>query len=169
MAATSCNQIICICIYLCMSHSLLPELPCMCGTFRRTSRALTQLYDQALRPLGLRATQLTILQVLSRVGEVSQGQLGEMLAMDSTTLTRTLEIMSRQGWIAERRGKDRRERWLRLAKAGETKLNRAMHVWEKVQSRLRKQLGAEAWKNLLQFTNQVTNLVTNLSTQGDLQ
>src|SRR5438128_6905963 len=109
-----------------MSESPLPALPCMCGSFRRTSRALTQMYEQALRPLGLRATQFTILQVLSLAGEVSQGQLGEMLAMDSTTLTRTLEIMDRCGWIGERRGEDRRERWLRLAKAGETQLKRAL-------------------------------------------
>lgn len=147
-----------------MSHSLLPTLPCMCASFRRTSRALTQFYEQALRPIGLRATQLTILQVLSRAGEVSQGRLGEMLAMDSTTLTRTLAIMRRHGWIAGRRGEDQRERWLRLSQAGETKLNRAMLVWEKVQSRLRNQLGDQAWNNLLQLTNQVTELVT---AQGD--
>ena len=147
-----------------MDPSLTPLLPCMCGSLRRTSRALTQLYEKALRPLGLRATQFTILQVLARAGEVSQGQLGAMLAMDSTTLTRTLEIMGRQGWIAERRGEDRRERWLRLAKAGETQLNRVLPVWENVQSRLRSQVGEQAWKNLLQLTHHVTDLVT---TQGD--
>ncbi len=135
----------------------------MCGSFRRTSRALTQLYEQALRPLGLRATQLTILQVLARAGEVTQGQLGEMLAMDSTSLTRTLVIMGRQGWITTRRGIDRRERRLRLASAGETQLKSAQPVWEKVQSRLRRQLGAQAWKNLLQLTHQVTRVV---KTQG---
>ncbi len=134
----------------------------MCGSLRRTARALTQLYEQALRPLGLRSTQFTVLQVLSRAGEVSQGQLGEMLAMDSTTLTRTLEIMSRQGWITERRGEDRRERWLRLAKGGETQLNRALPVWEKVQSRLRRQLGDQAWTNLLQLTYQTTDIATTL-------
>lgn len=63
--------------------------PCMCATLRRASRALTQLYDEALRPLGLRATQFTVLQALSFTGEVSQGELGQLLAMDSTTLTRT--------------------------------------------------------------------------------
>jgi len=144
-----------------MSQDHLPVLPCMCGNFRRTARALTQLYDQALRPLGLRATQFTILQFLSLAGEVSQGHLGEMLAMDSTTLTRTLEIMARRGWIAERRGEDRRERWLRLAKAGEAQLHRALPAWEKVQTRLRRQVGEQAWKNLLQLTNQVAELVTS--------
>ena len=147
-----------------MTQIPLPMLPCMCGSFRRTSRALTHLYEEALRPLELRATQLTILQALSLAGEVLQGQLGEMLAMDSTSLTRTLAIMRRKGWIAERRGEDRRERRLRLANAGEVKLRRALPVWEKVQSRLRRQLGEQAWDNLLQLTYQVTGLVT---TKGD--
>src|SRR5260370_21817381 len=93
-----------------MSQDHLPVLPCMCANFRRTARALTQLYDQALRPLGLRATQFTILQFLSLAGEVSQGHLGEMLAMDSTTLTRTLEIMARRSRLAGRRGEERRGR-----------------------------------------------------------
>ncbi len=147
-----------------MTQHHLPVLPCMCGNFRRTARALTQLYDHALRPRGLRATQFTILQFLALAGEVSQGQLGEMLAMDSTTLTRTLEIMARQRWIAERPGKDRRERWLHLARAGEKQLKRALPAWEKVQSRLRRQVGGQAWKNLLQLTNQVTEL---LAMEGD--
>jgi len=128
----------------------------MCGNLRPTSRALTQLYENAL---GLRATQFTILQVLSLAGEVTQNQLAEMFAMDSTTLTRTLQIMVRGGWIAERRGEDRRERRLRLA--GEAQLNRALPVWGKVQSRLRRQLGEQAWKNLLDMTHQVTDLVTS--------
>jgi DNA-binding MarR family transcriptional regulator len=147
-----------------MKNFRTPKLPCMCGSFRRTSRALTQLYENALRPLGLRATQFTILQALSLAGEVTQSQLGKILAMDSTTLTRTLQIMDREGWIAERRGEDRRERRLRLAKAGETQFNRALPAWEKVQSRLRHQLGEQAWKNLLDTTHQVTDLVTK---QGD--
>jgi len=147
-----------------MNQSFLPPLPCMCANLRRTSRALTQLYEQALRPLGLRATQLTILQVLSRSGEVSQGQLGEMLAMDSTSLTRTLGIMRRQGWVAERRGDDRRERWLRLTKPGEGQLARALPAWEKVQSRLHRQLGDKAWNGLLHLTYEVTDMITH---QGD--
>jgi DNA-binding MarR family transcriptional regulator len=130
----------------------------MCSSFRRAARAITQLYEEALRPLGLRATQMTILQVLVRAGELSQGQLGEMLAMDSTTLTRTLAIMARHGWIAERRGEDRRERRLRLSETGGKLLQRASPVWEKTQSNLRKRLGDQAWEELLRSTNQVTNI-----------
>jgi DNA-binding MarR family transcriptional regulator len=146
-----------------MSQSSIPELPCLCGGLRRTSRALTQMYEEVLRPLGLRATQLTILQVLSRAGEVSQWQLAVMLAMDSTSLTRTLAIMARKGWIAEQRGEDRRERRIRLSAAGEAKLKRAMPVWEMVQARLRKKLGKRGWESLLQLTHHVTEIA---KTQG---
>jgi DNA-binding MarR family transcriptional regulator len=134
----------------------------MGSSVRRAARALTQLYDDALRPFGLRATQFTILQVLSLAGEVPQGRLGEMLAMDSTSLTRTLAIMQREGWIADRTGEDRRQRWLRLAKAGEAQLKRALPAWEKVQSRLRRQLGEKAWKDLFELTTQLTELSTRI-------
>jgi DNA-binding MarR family transcriptional regulator len=151
-----------------MSNQTIPTLPCLCATLRRTSRALTQLYEDALRPLGLRATQFTILQALSLAGQISQGQLGEILAMDSTTLTRTLGIMRRRGWIAERRGDDRRVRLLRVAPAGQTQLNRALPLWEKVQDHTRRQLGGQGWGDLFQLSNQVTNLVANQShSKGD--
>src|ERR1700741_4406805 len=116
-------------------------LSCMCARFRRASRVLTQHYDTALRPLGLRATQFTMLQALSLAGEVSQGQLGEILAIDSTTFTRTLAIMDRRGWIARRRGRDGREWRLSLSKAGRKEFERVSPEWERVQERLHAQLG----------------------------
>jgi DNA-binding MarR family transcriptional regulator len=139
----------------------IPTLVCLCSNVRRASRALTQVYDEALRPLGLHATQFTILQVLQKVGELPQGRLGEILAMDSTTLTRTLAIVVAHGWITERRGDDRRERWLRLSKAGEAQLQRALPAWEKVQSRLRRQLGDPLWKELFQLTTQLAEFSTS--------
>jgi DNA-binding MarR family transcriptional regulator len=140
----------------------LPTLPCLCATLRRASRVLTQLYDEALRPLGLRATQFTVLRALSLAGEVSQGKLGQLLAMDSTTLTRTLEIMGQHGWIAKRPGQDRREWRMRLSKSGEAQLKRALPHWQKVQDRLRTQLGNELSDNLLKLTDKVTSAVTEL-------
>ena len=130
----------------------------MCAGFRRTSRALTQLYEQTLRPLGLRASQFTILQALARTGEVSQGQLGKILAMDSTTLTRTLRIMRQQKWVAERRGRDRRERLLSLSKGGAALLAQAEPEWKKAQERLRQRLGQENWENLARAADQVATL-----------
>lgn len=131
----------------------------MCANFRRTARALTQLYDEALRPFGLRVTQFTLLQFLALAGEVSQGQLGEMLAIDSTTLTRTLKTMSHNNWIAVRRGTDRRERRLRLSPRGSEKLQRATPAWEKTQTALRRRLGDQTWNDLSKLTRKVTSTI----------
>ena len=143
-----------------MSKSATFPLSCMCASFRRASRVLTQHYEKALRPLGLRSTQFTLLQALSLAGEVSQGALGEILALDSTTLTRTLAIMERQGWIASRSGEDRRERLLSLSKDGTAEYKRALPHWEKVQQELRAQFGNKRWNELLNLTNQVAAEVT---------
>jgi DNA-binding MarR family transcriptional regulator len=140
-----------------MTKPLAPSLPCMCAMFRRTSRALTQLYEEALRPTGLRATQFTLLQTLTLAGEVTQRELGQILAMDSTTLTRTLSTMSRHGWIAKRRGEDRREWRMRLSKAGETQFKQALPHWERAQTQLRRRLGDELSSDLMKLTQKITN------------
>jgi DNA-binding MarR family transcriptional regulator len=142
-----------------------PRLECLCASFRRVTRALTQHYDEALRPMGVRATQFTVLQALSLTGAISQGKLGKILAMDSTTLTRTLGIMNRAGWIEKRRGRDGRERNIALTRAGKAQLARAFPVWQTVQAKLERQLGAERWKSLLNLTHQLTGEV---AAQGDL-
>jgi DNA-binding MarR family transcriptional regulator len=147
------NHNICIYIYFHMR-----ELPCLCSNVRRAARAMTQLYEEALRPLGLRSSQFTILQVLERTGELAQGRLSEILVIDSTTLTRTLAIMLREGWVTERRGEDRRERRLRLSKSGETELTRAVPAWERVQARVQRQLGEEKWRELSHLTTRLAEL-----------
>lgn len=134
-------------------------LPCMCASFRRAARALTQLYDDALRPLGLRVTQFTILQALSLVGEISQGDLGHLLAIDSTTLTRTLRLM--RPWIEERPGKDRRERWLRLSPSGRRQLDRASEPWQKLQSHLRARFGDGRWDELRAAATEISSIIAN--------
>lgn len=132
-------------------------LPCMCASFRRAARALTQLYDDALRPLGLRVTQFTILQALSLTGEISQGDLGRLLVLDSTTLTRTLHLM--RPWIEERPGKDRRERRLRLSRLGRRQLERVSGPWEKLQSQLRTRMGERRWDELHAAATEISNTI----------
>lgn len=158
-------MIICIYIYFNMDNRSLPSLPCLCATLRRASRALTQRYEQAIRPLGLRGTQFTVLQAMTLLGESSQGKLGKILAIDSTTLTRTLAIMLRDGWITKEKGPDRRAVRLRLTKAGQAQFKRALPVWERVQAQLRIELGSEQWEKLLSLANSVTSVLTE---SGDL-
>jgi DNA-binding MarR family transcriptional regulator len=117
-------------------------LPCACANLRRSSRAVTQLYDQELRGSGLRVTQFTLLQALELTGNLTQGHLGELLSLDSTTLTRTLRPLLGKGWVRSLPGEDRRERHFQLTPAGRRQLEHARPSWERAQQRLQKALGA---------------------------
>ncbi len=136
-----------------------PDLPCLCANLRRAARALTQIYEEALRPVGVRGSQFTILQTLSLAGELTQGQMAHLLTMDSTTLTRTLAIMRRCGWISRRQGRDRREWRIQLSKAGKTKFERALPQWEKAQALVRKKLGERRWDEAMKFSNDLSKAV----------
>lgn len=134
-------------------------LPCACANLRRAARAVTQLYDSAVRPAGLRATQFALLQALHHAGPIRQGRLGEVLAMDTTTLTRTLALLAQQGWIRVIRGADRRERVIELTPPGRRKMREAMPHWERAQKGLQRQVGDEAWGMLEEALQRVTEAV----------
>ena len=126
----------------------LAALPCACSNLRRASRAVTQLYSEELRKVGLEPTQFTLLLALARVGEITQGRLGARHAIDSTTLTRTLAPLIKEGWIETKPGADRREKRLSLTSAGRRQLRRALPHWERAQRRLRSALGEMGWEPL---------------------
>src|SRR5258707_1849911 len=86
------------------------DLPCACQNLRRVTRVVTRIYDQELRKAGLEITQFGLLTALAATGEANQKRLSAGFAMDSTTLTRTLRLLLKQGWVSVRRGKDRRGR-----------------------------------------------------------
>jgi DNA-binding MarR family transcriptional regulator len=124
------------------------ELPCACQNVRRLSRVVTRIYDQELRRAGLEITQFGLLTALAAVGEANQKWLSAGFAMDSTTLTRTLGLLGKQGWVRARRGKDRRERLFRLTCAGRRQMAMAQPHWKRAERRLRNELGAAGWKNI---------------------
>lgn len=139
-------------------RSIVP-LPCLCANLRRAARAVTQVYDRALRPVGLRATQLTLLQALERGEGITPSRLGMQLAIDATTLSRTLRPLQRRGWIAIAPAADRRERRLHLTPAGRRQLARAQNKWKRIQVRLRKRLGRGEWRRLMVALERVTAAV----------
>jgi len=132
------------------------ELPCACQNLRRLSRVVTRIYDQELRKAGLEITQYGLLTALAKVGEANQKRLSAGFAMDSTTLTRTLGLLRKQGWVRARRGKDRRERLFSLTAAGSRQLAAAQPHWEQAERRLRNQLGVAGWKNMKETVLQMT-------------
>src|ERR1700679_2574549 len=132
------------------------ELACACQNLRRRSRVVTRIYDQELRTSGLEITQFGVLTALAKVGEANQKRLSAGFAMDSTTLTRTLGILLKEGWVRARRGRDRRERLFSLTASGSRQLAAAQPYWEQAERKLRHQLGDAGWTNMKETVYQVT-------------
>ena len=128
------------------------SLPCACANLRRAARLVTQRYDHSLQPAGLRATQFTLLQALAICGTISQGKLGDVLGLDSTTLTRTLALLRKKGWIQAKPGEDRRELRLALTAEGNRKYHSALHYWQSAQKQLRRALGETGWHQIMEST-----------------
>ena len=116
------------------SAAALFDLPCACQNLRRVTRVVTRIYDQELRKAGFEITQFGLLTALAATGEANQKRLSAGFAMDSTTLTRTLGLLLKQGWVRVRRGKDRRERLFRLTQAGKRQLAEAQWYWERAEA-----------------------------------
>ncbi len=132
------------------------ELPCACQNLRRLTRIVTRIYDQELRKAGLEITQFGLLTALATTGETNQKRLSVGLAMDSTTLTRTLGLIRKQGWVRVRRGKDRRERLFGLTRAGKRQLTAAQPCWERAEHRMRQELGDAGWKSMKETVSRMT-------------
>ena len=126
---------------------------------RRATRAVTRLYDRELREVGLRSTQFTLLQALHLAGTITQGELGSLLSLDSTTLTRSLQPLVDEGWVKSERGEDRRERHLRLTASGEHKYQGALPAWRRAQNQLNKTIGRD-WDRLERDLRQIAGAIT---------
>jgi DNA-binding MarR family transcriptional regulator len=132
--------------------------PCLCNALRQASRAVSRMYDEDLRRIGLRTTQYSLLRRLRRAGEVRQRDLGGLTSLDETTLTRNLRPLIDAGWVAIRTGEDRREKLVRLTDAGAAKLQDARPAWEQAQKRLRSRLPKGTWSSLLDVLPELTRL-----------
>ncbi|NEX60749.1 MarR family winged helix-turn-helix transcriptional regulator [Noviherbaspirillum galbum] len=109
------------------------RMPCYCGSIRQASRVVTQFYDQALKPSGVKITQYGILRLLAAYPGLPTGEIASALVADSTTLTRTLKIIQENGWIGCEPGEDRRERRWSLTAEGKERLREATPLWKQAQ------------------------------------
>jgi len=121
---------------------------CACDRLRRAARATSRLYEAALAPVGLTATQFAILIAARRAGPIPLSRLAEVLVLDRTSLYRAVRPLARRGCLAVVAGRTRRERLARLTAAGQRLLDRALPRWEETQARVRGAFGPRAWKDL---------------------
>jgi DNA-binding MarR family transcriptional regulator len=131
---------------------------CACFKVRKAARAITKLYEEVLRPSGLRATQFSLLMATRVMGPVPVVKLAQVMVMDRTTLTRNLEILKTRGLITIKPGEDRREREVNLTAAGMAVLAKAIPLWAEAQERVRKGMGEERLQNLLGDLSEMISL-----------
>jgi DNA-binding MarR family transcriptional regulator len=136
--------------------------PCLCNALRQATRAVTRLYDEELRGVGLRTTQYSLMRRLRSAGEVRQRDLGGLTSLEETTLTRNLRPLIDARWVAIRPGEDRREKLIRLTDAGAAKLDEARPAWERAQERLRSRLPKGTWSGLMDLLPELTRLADEL-------
>jgi DNA-binding MarR family transcriptional regulator len=116
---------------------------CVAVRLRRLNRVITNLYDDALRPLGLKVSQMNILVVTGRLGVAQASQVCRILQMDLSTLSRNLERMRARGWIESVPERDARVHPFRLTDEGRGLIQQAYPAWLEAQRKARALLGEE--------------------------
>jgi len=109
---------------------------CLNYILRRTSRLVTQLYDQALQPAGVRSGQFNLMVPVALRGAYSISELADLLGMERSALARNLRPLVRRRWVTVTAGRDRRTRIVRLTRTGERRLFKAYPLWKRAQTAL---------------------------------
>jgi DNA-binding MarR family transcriptional regulator len=125
---------------------------CACFNFRKASRAVTQLFDKTLQPVGLRSTQLVVLLAAGIYDKPTMAQLAEVIVSDRTTLTRALKPLFRRGLLENIRGTDKRKNGILLTLKGHKTIRQAVPYWRKAQNRVVRGFGQGQWN---QFTKKL--------------
>jgi DNA-binding MarR family transcriptional regulator len=116
---------------------------CIAVRLRLLNRVVTNLYDAALRPLGLKVSQLNILIVTAKLGVARPAQVCEILQLDTSTLSRNVERMRAHGWLEVVPEEDARAQPFRLTPQGKRMIEKAVPAWEEAQRQATELLGDE--------------------------
>ena len=116
---------------------------CIAVRMRLLNRVVTNLYDDALRPLGLKVSQLNLLVVAAKLGLAQPAKVCDLLQLDPSTLSRNVERMRAKGWLEVVPGEDARTQPFRLTAQGRRLLERAVPAWEQAQQRAGELLGED--------------------------
>ena len=116
---------------------------CIAVRMRLLNRVITNFYDDALRPLGLKVSQLNILVVTAKLGLAQPAKVCDILHLDTSTLSRNVERMRAKGWLEVVPGEDARTQPFRLTSQGKRLLERAVLAWERGQQQAEELLGED--------------------------
>ena len=122
---------------------------CLAGRLRLLNRVVTNIYDEALRPQGLKASQLNILVAVGKQGLARPMDICEVLHLDPSTLSRNVERMKAKGWVEVVGDRDGRAQPFRLTTKGYKLLEQAKPGWEKAQKKVKKLLGNKTVQTII--------------------
>ncbi len=141
------------------THSTTPDLiaqDCIAVRLRLLNRVVTKMYDGALRPLGIKTSQLNILVVTARLGLARPAEICGQLKIDISTVSRNVDRMRARGWIeVVDDEQDARAHQLRLSAKGRQSLEKAKPAWEKAQVQVKKLLGQSGVAALVKAAEKV--------------
>jgi len=129
---------------------------CLWQRTRVAARVVTRFYDDEIRSMGLRATQVSVLVTVAANSELSISALSDELGMDRTTLTRNLRPLEQRGLLVISPEGRHRTRHVRLTSTGEAALGQAVAHWERAQSAMERRLGKAGVAAVRQSTAAVT-------------
>lgn len=133
--------------------------PCNCMNMRRASRAVTQFYDDTLKPSGLTIAQLALLRHLEILEQTTISELAKKMRIDRTTLNRNMKPLADSGLIAINQGKDSRTREVMLTKKGKDAVALGWSLWGEAQRSIKEYMGEEDLTKLIQLLSKLEALV----------
>jgi DNA-binding MarR family transcriptional regulator len=114
---------------------------CVAVRLRMLNRVVTNIYDDAFRPLDLKVSQMNILVAAAKMGTARPMEVCERLHLDVSTLSRNVERMKARGWLEVVPDEDGRSQPFRLTPQGRKLLEKAMPAWSEAQEQVKKALG----------------------------
>ena len=114
---------------------------CIAVRMRMLNRVVTNIYDDALRPLGVKVSQMNILVAAGKMGTARPAEVCERLHLDVSTLSRNVERMKARGWLEVIPDEDGRAQPFRLTDQGRKLLEKAAPAWKKAQRQAKSLLG----------------------------
>src|SRR2546428_884960 len=114
---------------------------CVAVRLRMLNRVITNIYDNALRQLDLKVSQMNILVAAAKMGTARPLKVCEYLHLDVSTLSRNVERMKARGWLEVVPDEDGRSQPFRLTRQGRKLLEKAVPAWSEAQQQVKKALG----------------------------
>jgi DNA-binding MarR family transcriptional regulator len=128
---------------------------CLAGRVRRLSRVITNIYDHALKPFGVKINQASILVFLAAKGDSSPGDLGKRLQMEKSTVSRNIDRMRKNGWVENVVKNTGPEQLLRITPSGQLLLIESHSQWKDAQAKALALLGEEGAQALQMLTERI--------------